>query len=281
MADVASPAVQKALQILRLLAREEHGLTLSEIAETLALPKSSVHGLLQTLEVERFVEKNLADNRFRIGLSAFEVGSAYVDRSEVVHQFSTHAHALAAAFDQVVFLAIEDREHVVTIAKEEGNGPVRCVVPLGGRSPIWSSAAGKVFLASCSETRLQLTFQSIRTSAPNLLGGTTFAQFQRDLLTVRVKGYAVAEDVLGPGTRSIAAPVRDFSRNVVAALGVVMPTTSFDTDVPEALVEAVTQAALDLSLRLGYRPDGADYQATRHEAGAVIGGPAPLRLPNS
>ena len=276
MTDVRSPAVQKALQILRLLATEDRGLTLSEIAGQLALAKSSVHGLLQTMEMEGFVEKDERDNSYRVGLAAFEVGSSYVQRSQPFRLFSIHARTLAATCDQVVYLAIADRDHVVTIAKEEGNGPVRCVVPLGGRYPLWSSAAGKVFLASYSGARLQLSYQSLVDSGmvPRELA---YAQFQKEVLAVRINGYAMAEEAFGPGTRSIAAPIRDHSQKVVAAIGTVAPTVTVDDQATEALIEAITRTALDLSQRLGYRPEGRDSLAAgRHEAGALIGGFRPI-----
>lgn len=210
----AVPAVARALDILELFL-ERSALTAAEIAAATGLPRSTVHELVGTL-VERgyAVADAGSPTRFRLGPQVMLLGSRFAERLDLAREAQAVAEDVAAECDETVQVAVLDGEFVVCVAKADSTHAVRVVAAVGSRLPVQASALGQALQAGHNADE---------------------AVFEHD--------------EAGNDVRSIAAPVRDNSGRVVAALGVTVPATR----PVEVWAPQVRKAAAELSERLGHR----------------------------
>ncbi|MDR1533736.1 MAG: helix-turn-helix domain-containing protein, partial [Planctomycetota bacterium] len=102
MTNPVNKSASRALDMLVLLAKENKSLTLKEISDALALPKSSAFELAHTMLGRGFLEQD-ENRKFRLGLKAFEIGSAYLKRIDIVQAAKPYLEALAKLVDDTVF----------------------------------------------------------------------------------------------------------------------------------------------------------------------------------
>ncbi len=211
-------SVARAAAILRLLAADPEPLTLSHIADAVDLAKGTTHGLLRTLVGVGFVEQDRDSSRYRVAPALFHFGAPRIDLNLLRSRAINWSDALAARSGEMVQVAAFRDDHVVNVYE---------VVPPAAGHEIGSDASelllhatalGKILLAydpgayrSIERTTLDsLTFHTI----------TNVATLDRELASVRDEGWAAEVEQCKPGQAAIAAPLRDSSGSVVAAVGV-------------------------------------------------------------
>lgn len=161
--SAAAPMVERAFRLLELLSASEEGLTLSEIARTLGMSKSSVHGLLKTLENNRAIEQS-EERRYILGPRIFDLAQAYGQRPGL-RRFTLPAMSrLAASTGQAVFLGRieQDRIRILECIEDESEHPALSIsARRGARIPVMAGATARVVLASWPRAKreefLQLT----------------------------------------------------------------------------------------------------------------------------
>jgi DNA-binding IclR family transcriptional regulator len=253
--------VDRALRILRILAVSNDGLSLAELSSQLASPKSSVHSILATLARHRFVERD-GDGRWTLGLSTFEVGSAYAARMDLVAAFRAVATRLAAECGQTIQLAVLDGREVVYVAKVDGTEPVRLVSHEGARLPAHTTALGKALLAHLTPQCFEDLYGGRVLTALTPYSIVSLGALRSELDRVREQGFAYDNEETALGLHCVASSICDRDGQAVAAISISMPSHRMSQARFEDLKERVRQAAADISSRLGCRlphgvPDGA------------------------
>jgi DNA-binding IclR family transcriptional regulator len=140
------PAFKRIHDILDVLAHASSPVRAAAIAEQTGLSRSTLYLMLDSLERRRWIEKR-ADG-YIIGVTLFELGSAYVRHDQLQEVFRREAATFVATHNEVVQLAVLDGAEVVYIAREDAARPVRLVSDLGSRLPAHCCALGKALLAS-------------------------------------------------------------------------------------------------------------------------------------
>jgi IclR family transcriptional regulator, KDG regulon repressor len=246
--------VESADRVLRVLESFEPGerdISLGEIAERVGLPKSSVHRLLATLMGHHLVERDPETRRYRLGIRLFELGSA------AIHERGLHSAAhpaleeLSASTGETCHLAVLSGTEAVYVYKLDGPSSIIMSSRVGGRAPCHATSIGKVLTAWGGEDLFRtLRSRPLRPYTANTI--TTVKAFEAELSRVREQGYALDLEEFEEGLRCIAAPVRDHSARVVAALGIAGPRRRFEDEQLGALAPLVVNAASQLSRNLGY-----------------------------
>lgn len=246
--------VESADRVLRVLQAFEPGerdVSLGEIAERVGLPKSSVHRLLATLIGHHFVERDPETRRYRLGIRLFELGSA------AIHERGLHSAAhpaleqLSASTGETCHLAVLSGTEAVYVYKLDGPSSIIMSSRVGGRAPAHATSIGKVLTAWAGEDLFRvLRSRPLRPYTAHTI--TTVKAFEAELGRVREQGYALDLEEFEEGLRCIAAPVRDHSSRVVAALGIAGPRRRFEDEQLDGLVQIVVKAAGTLSRNLGY-----------------------------
>lgn len=246
-----SPAVERAFAILEALA-EAREMGLSELARALRLGKSSVYRLLNTLVSTGYVEKRPDSGRYRLTYRLSLLAGAASERSGLADAAAPVLRRLAAETAESANLGVLEGGVVVNLLRVEGPQPLRLHLALPGGVPPHATGLGKVLLAALgpAELRARLGSAPLARLTPRTI---------RDRRTLRAElervgrlGYAVDDEECSLGLRCVAAPVRDRSGEVIAAVSIAAPAHRLPREHVPEVARTVTLAGRELSRRLGH-----------------------------
>ncbi len=218
MATRTVQSVERAAAILQLLADTAEPMRLGDLAAALGLPKGTVHGLVATLREAGFVDQDAGTGRYSAAAALLHLGAVALDVNELKARALNWTDALARHTGEAALVArLDDGEVRIVhdVFRPRGDGHT---VQSGSTRPRHATALGKVLLAHDP-------------SAARVLGGGSLDSFtsctvveppllHRALADVRDLGWAGEVEEWKPGRASLAAPVRDRSGFVVAAVGI-------------------------------------------------------------
>lgn len=248
-------ALHRALDILEVLAESRASVPLADLADRLGLPRSTAHRLLATLASRGYVAQDPETGRYRIGVRAFEVGSAFTSQTrlrDVARPFMRH---LQEESGETVNLAVLDGGEAVYVDQVESTRMVRTFADTGARVPVHCTGVGKALLAGLGDSEIRRIIRSHGLPAFTPQTITNLKTLMEDLRQGRKLGYFVDNEEREPGVRCAAAPVYDHTGRVIAALSISAPAyRTGDASLAE-MGQKVRRAALAVSQALGYRPE--------------------------
>jgi DNA-binding IclR family transcriptional regulator len=243
--------ILKAGQVLSLFDRTHPEWGVSEVAEALHAPKSSAHELLASLTHIGLLQ-HTGRGRYRLGWQMLTFSQTLLDTTEFRAQARQPMEELAAQYRETVHLAILDGNMVVYADKLQGTQAVQVsITGLGARLPAHGSAVGKVLLAHCPWPRvLQIVGeQGMPAFTPSTI--TTIDELQSELDRVCKQGYAYDIEEVVPDLCCVAAPIRDYSGQVVASMSLAVPAYRFRRSRDEYRA-AIIRTCQQVSKNLGY-----------------------------
>jgi DNA-binding IclR family transcriptional regulator len=243
-------SVDRAAQILKVLASGPRRLGVSEIADRMGLARPTVHGLLQTLQAHGFVEQDRDSDKYQLGAGLLHLGNSYLDLNELRGRSIVHAERLAARAGAAVRVGVLHGSTVVVVHHVFRPDAAFGVLEVGAQLPAHATALGKALLAfAAPELVDDLTAEEL----PRLTRRTLAAAGLRaELGQIRARGVARERDEAVLGEASVAAPIFDHTGHAVGAIGVVGETSALLPRAPSReLTAAVTEAARGISRELG------------------------------
>lgn len=239
-------SADRALTILETLARSEDKRSLAELAAELSLPRSSLHGLLRTLERRGWVEADASDQRFGLGVRALLIGDSYVNTDVSVLRAQPAMDMLSERSGETVHLGRLDGSNIVYLAKRESIHPLRLYSAVGRRLPAHATALGKALLAERPAAEVAaIVGDSLAELTPNTI--TRREHLDTDLSATRARGYAIDDEENSAGIRCFAVALAPVNRKAhpTDALSVSVPIARMHADT-EAQVTALLAEARDL-----------------------------------
>ncbi len=238
----------RGLRILELLADAQDGLTSTELAELLAVDKSTMSRLMGTLEKYYFVERNEQTRRYYLGIHLQELGRRAGQHASLRELSELHLQQLADATRENAHVAVMSASQALTIADVPSTEPLRVFSEVGRRAPLHCSAIGKCLLAFSEMPRpSSMTRYTEKTmTSPDAL--TT------ELEAVRLQGYALDDEELTLGVRGLAVPIRNREGRAIAAMGLSGPSVRMTYDNIPELVTLLMEEAAAVSAALGFQP---------------------------
>ena len=244
------PSVQRAVRILQTLAAADQPLGVSELSRLLHLPKSTVFRIVTTLEREQFLER-LDTDRFRIGVSAFKVGSAYATHSDLESAFHRVARRLVDEHNETVQLAILAGTDILYIAKEDCSQSVRLVSKLGSCLPAHATSLGKALLACLSDDELYALYPEGCFTPLTPHSHTLVSRLVEDLWRVRARGWAHDHEEVAVGLQCVGSAIYDSAGTPIAAISISIPSQRMTDERVQGLGVAVRGAASEIGSLLG------------------------------
>ena len=201
--------------VLDLLVTAPEGLRLTEISQTLGAPVSSTHNLLQTMLAAEVLGVS-EDLRYSVGPRAIRLGVRIVNALDARTAGRRHLESLAKRLGNDVYLAMRVGNRVVYVDRFRGSEPVSVNIRLGDSLALHATAVGKLFAACEPDLRTLVLRRSRRalTSATITATDELQAEFER----IRESGVSVSREEAYEGIVGIAAPVRDPSGRLAAAV---------------------------------------------------------------
>jgi len=251
-------SVRNAARVLKAFTSRQLSFGVSELARKLDLSKSTAHRLLMTLAAEHLVEQDAETGRYKLGLAVYDLvaaTSAGFDLTEAVLPPMTLLRTRSGA---TVHVAVLDGREVVYVERLDSPHSLRMFLDVGRRNSAHSTATGKVLLAHLPEPDFARVLRGWDLVARTPQTITDPDLLRKELLAVRDQGYAQNLEESEVGAISVAAPIRDASATVVAAMSVVGPTARMRPELHRN-THAVMEAAAVASRRLGHRSRGAQW----------------------
>ena len=240
-------SVERAVAVLR--AFNGHGvLRAAEIAKAAGLGQSTASRLLSTLEQAAFVERD-DDGQYRLGADLITLAGAAVNGHPVHQAARQRAQSLAAATGLGANVAVRRGSHAFYLCNFEGQLAPRSFALTGRRNPLLATALGKCLLLGVTDPRELLG---------ELTGYTAHTITDHDVLDseleqVTWQGYSTEAEQLSLGRSCLAAPLRDRTGQVVAALSLSGPSSVVDLPVREReLSRLVLETADAINSQLGH-----------------------------
>jgi DNA-binding IclR family transcriptional regulator len=249
------PAVERAARLLDALAAARQPQTLATLARALALPRSSVHGLLATLVALGLARRD-GDAAFSLGPKALQWADAYGTRSDVLRAFDACVARFAALGTETVMLATLEDADVVYLACRQGSRPLAVNFRVGGRFPAACTSSGKAMLAALTDAAVR---ERIGTGPlPRLTrhGPPSAAALLRQLDAVRRQGLAIDDEETAEGMQCFGAAIRGpRGTDALAAVAVSVIKAGLTTRRRAELLDAIRRLADAIAVELGAAPD--------------------------
>ncbi len=246
-------SVANAIRLTKAFSEHEYEMGISALAGRLGLAKSTVHRLATTLVEYDILEQNRESGKYRLGLALFELGTLVRRKMDAVSESRQQMSALLEMTGETVQLAVLDHQSVLYIRILESRQQVRMSSTVGARAPAHCTSVGKALLAfQPPEVAKQIIDNGLRRFTGNTI--TEPAVLQEELASIRAKGYAIDDEESEMGLRCVAAPIRDHTGLVAAAISVSAPVQRMTKKNMQTTVPTVVGAADAISRRLGFLP---------------------------
>jgi DNA-binding IclR family transcriptional regulator len=245
-------AVLSACNILRYFVDQPEW-SIKDLSAKLGLHRSTIHRLLDTMASVEFIEKNQENGKYRLGISAIEIGVAYLNRTDLTVEAKPIMQEINQITEETVNLAIFVENAVMFVEHIIGKSDVYIGTQLGKRMPVTATADGKIFLAHMAPTDLE---EYLKKPMPQITNYTISDPevMRQELRTVRERGISFDMMETQDGIVSCAAPIRNHEGCVVAALSVPGMVSRMKDRIHKEIPELVMDGALRISKRIGYRP---------------------------
>ena len=221
-------SLARGLDVLRAFDEHHREMSLADVATATGLARPTARRLLLTLEELGYVRS--ADASFSLTPKVITLGTAYVASLGLWDVARPHLEALVRRTGESSSMAQLDGGDIIYVARVSVPKIIALRVDIGTLFPAPQTSQGKVLLAALSREDLDATLATpSRSGLPRYIGKPREA-LDEELTQVRARGWAIADEELAPGVRSIAVPVRDGSGTVRAAMNVTVHAAETSTE---------------------------------------------------
>src|SRR6185295_15372859 len=245
-------SVTKVLDILEHLGSAQRAVSVSELARMTGLNVSTAFRLLQTLMARGYVEQQASDRGYQLGPRIFQMGSAYLQGSDLAAIARPHLEALRDDVGETAYLVIFSQGEIVQLCKADGKQAVSASVRSMVREPAYCTATGKVLLSGLAQEAFDkyVATVALQTFTPQTT--TSKAQLRREIAKVRQQGFALDAEEFVPNLCCVSVPVfdRDGERTI-AAISIAMPKMRFKRSLVPGWCERMRAKSALISQQLG------------------------------
>lgn len=246
-------SVERALDILFLLADAKSPLTVGQIAEQLGVHNSTASRLLSTLAQQNVVVQSR--DGYRLGLGLLRLTHVVLNELNIRTVANPHLRRLCQETDHVIYLATlfeGDELYLDQIDTEESASKTSWI---GRTIPAHTASGGKVLLAYLDDDAIAAYLERGLISSTRLTISEP-EQLLAQLSAIRERGYAISQDEYLVGFSNVAAPIFDRSRKNIAVVALSGPTAQLPLEKLNELASQVVATASAISIELGYTLNG-------------------------
>ena len=245
-------SVATAMRLLKAFSEQEVEIGISDLAKRLGVAKSTVHRLAVTLVSENMLEQNPESGKYRLGIALFRLGALVRHRMDVSIEARHLLRELREKANETVHLAVLDGAEIMYVYNLESTQAIRMRSDIGVRKPAYCTAEGQVLLAFQPPEGIERVIRAgLLPRTPQTIVDP--AALRKALELVRQRGCAIEDEESEIGMRCIAAPIRDDSGDVIAAIGLAGPVSRLSKKALASFIPHVIESAEAISARLGFR----------------------------
>ena len=246
-------ALERALDILDCFSFQNREMTLSDIAEATGLNMTTAKRLISNLTNRGYLQQNHDTKSYQLGMRLFELGGIVFSSFSLRKATAYPMTLLQNETGATVLLAVMMDGEMVYIDKREGRGMIRISSDIGWRRPLHYGMLGMVFMAYLDPGNVKEILKKNPLQAHTAHSITDKNAFSIRLEEIRKQGFILEREEAVEGVVGIAAPIRDYSRQVIAALGIALPMARRRSEQElTKFVKLVKSTCDDISSDLGY-----------------------------
>jgi IclR family pca regulon transcriptional regulator len=238
-------SLARGLSVITAFDADRPELTLSEVATLTGLSRATARRLLFTLAELDYVRTD--GKRFALTPHVLRLGTAYLSGLGLPAVAQPHLERLSAELGESTSAAVLDGAEIVYVARVATRRIMNVGITVGTRFPAFATSMGRVLLAGLGSEALDAYFRHADLTPPTAMTRHTEAELRVVLDQVRNQGWALNDQELAPGLRSVAAPITDQHGVVVAAVNVSTTTAGRAEEVTDRLVAVARDISAEVA----------------------------------
>ncbi|MCO8170863.1 SMP-30/gluconolactonase/LRE family protein [Pseudomonas sp. 21LCFQ02] len=249
-ASEGTGALEKAMDVLEAVGSSPSGLSQSELAQNLGLPRTTLYRIIATLIERGMIRRDPVRKVYRLGFRYMElVRNAYL-MPDLVAAASFELRALRDLTGETSYLAVLDGNQVMSLERCDGAHTQRSSASLGQSKPVYCTGQGKAILAAMDEQSREEILKGLTLTPLTPLTLVDRRRLNAELRITQVRGYAIDNEEIRMGVRCVAAAIRDSSGKVHGALSVAGPAYRLTLERLELLGPELAEAARRVGAQL-------------------------------
>lgn len=250
MSNVQS--IQRAFDILEVLATERDGMGVTQLGEKLDLHKSTVHRLLNTMMTLGYIDKKPITGVYCLGMKFVELASLYLGSVELKAEANYYIREYLDRVKLPIQMAILTDGEALFIEKVEVSNSIRVYAEIGKRVPIHCSSMGKALVFDYSDEEIAAIYKDKEMIKYTPTTIVTIEELIADVKAARKRGWSFNRGEFEADIYAIGAPVYDYRGVIIAAVGAPYRKDQTNGRTPEDIAELICELARTLSKRMGY-----------------------------
>jgi len=242
-------SLARGLQVLQAFSDQRRSLTIAQLSHRTGIPRASVRRCLHTLMALGYAEAD--GNNFSLKPKVLSLGYSYLSSTPLTVSAHPYLNQISRSLNESCSLAVLQDDEVLYVGRSAASRIMSVSLTTGSRLPAYCTALGRMLLAHLPEPELDAYLERVPLKAMTERTVVNPARLREILDGIRADGYAIVEEELEIGLRSIAVPVRGASGNVLAALNIGAHAARVSKrKMKDEFLPALLQGAQDLSILL-------------------------------
>lgn len=248
------PGLQRGLRVLEVIAEARQPLGATEIARQIGVTRSSAFRLVYTLRHMGFLEMTRDGRGFTLGSRVLNIGFAYLASLDIIDVARADLELLRDRTNVSAHLGIRDGGEMLYLICIQTRSGFLSTLNVGARFPAYATPMGWLLLSELSSDERAALYGSEPMRPLTSQTPTDVATLSERVHQAATNGYVLSRAIIEPGGSSIAAPIRDNTGKVVAAIDIAGPDSAFDiARLDREYLTEVLATARRISARLGYQ----------------------------
>ncbi len=235
------------LYILRTIAEAASPLSAAEIGEMLDLPKPTTHRLLQTLEEDGWLMRDLGGRGFVAGRQLRRIAANTFSGPGLRRERMAILQRLAGEIGETCNIAMPEGDAMVYVDRVETHWPLRIRLPIGTQVPLHCTAAGKTYLSTLPQPQFARLLRRLPLTAQTSRSITSAEALAEEIALVRDRGYAEDDEEMIEGMIALAVPIRDDQGRFFGTVSFHAPKLRLDLEQAMRFLPDMIRAAADLA----------------------------------
>jgi DNA-binding IclR family transcriptional regulator len=248
---VGVQSLGRAFAILEEVARHREGIGLAGLSKLVGLHNSTTFHLAKTMVSLGYIRQEKDSKRYRVGRPLFALAASALDEIEMVSVATPVLEDLSRETGESSHFAVRMGDAVVVIARTSGPGAFQLTDRVGVVRPVHCTALGKVILASLRHDQLERFLERVELKPSTEKSITEIPALLRQIAEIRRTGIASDNGEFNLEVRCVAVPVRDFTGQIIGALGISGPIWRLSNQALQSRGKIVQAAARRLSAAFG------------------------------
>lgn len=242
------PTNLRLLMVLEEVARAGVPVTPTDVNANLELPKPTIHRLFATLEEERFLQRDLDGRTYSPGPRLRTFAASVLSSLRIRTARLAILRRLSLEIGETCNIALPDRDAMLYLERVETEWPLRIQLPQGTRVPFHCTASGKMYLSSLAPNHLQRYLNATTLTQETETTLTDRDALMAELAEIARNGFALDRAEFMQDMIALAVPIVEGNGRLMATLSFHAPTQRFDIDRALTHLDALRDAASELSL---------------------------------